>query len=232
MKQSSQTQFGKSLTSIGIGALEGCIGLRSLTLPFVGGTATENTYLGYLFGATVPDFSGGFYPPYLTRVTLLDGAPAIGDYAFYECDSLVSLTLPEGMTSIGVRAFSACVRLSAIDLPNSLTSIGDNAFFGCLSLARVGLDANASRLTALGVNAFYGCDALESVVLPTGLTTLPASCFAGCVSLATVDLGGVMQVGKNAFYQCTRLTHLKARDGIVLDDGNDPAQLLLFGEDA
>lgn len=227
----TRIELGASLTTVGLGAFEGCISLRSLTLPFVGGTATENTYLGYLFGASVPDFSAGFYPPYLTRVTLLDGCTAIGDYAFYECDSLESVEIPAGVTTVGLRAFSDCVRLESIVLPKSLTSIGVSSFSGCLGLQAVSFDgAEDSALTSIGINAFYGCGLLKSVALGKSLTSLPASCFAECVSLERADLGGVTQVGKNAFYKCTRLTEIKAREDIVFADGNEAATRLLQTE--
>ena len=43
-----------SVTSIGCGAFEECSSLTEITLPFVGATkdGTENTHLGYLFGAS------------------------------------------------------------------------------------------------------------------------------------------------------------------------------------
>ena len=91
--------FGNALTSIGIGALEGCVGLRTLTLPFVGGSASENTYLGYIFGAETPDFAGGYYPQYLTRITVLEGCTALGDFAMYECDMLTEISIPASSTS-------------------------------------------------------------------------------------------------------------------------------------
>ncbi len=228
----TRMDFGTALTSVGIGALEGCIGIRTLTLPFIGGTATENTYLGYLFGASVSDFAEGYYPPYLTRVTLLEGCTSIGDYAFYECDSLESVTVPEGVTAIGIRAFSACVRLASITLPNSLTTVGDNAFFGCLSMTNVEIEPQASRLSSMGVNAFYNCGMLKKILLPASLTALPASCFAGCVSLEEIDLGGVTQVGKNAFYKCTRLGRIQASAGTVFEDGNQAATRLLTEAEA
>ena len=228
----TRMEFGTALTSVGLGALEGCIGIRTLTLPFIGGTATENTYLGYLFGASVPDFAEGYYPPYLTRVTLLEGCTSIGNYAFYECDSLESVTIPEGVTALGLRAFSACVRLASITLPNSVTSIGDNAFFGCLSLTGVESNAQGSQLSTVGVNAFYNCGTLKKIVLPMGLTALPSSCFAGCVSLEEIDLGGVTSVGKNAFYKCTRLGQIKVPAGTVFEDGNEAATRLLTETEA
>ena len=225
----TRMDFGRSLTGIGLGALEGCIGIRALTLPFVGGTATENTYLGYVFGATVPDFSAGFYPPYLTRVTLLEGCVTVGDYAFFECDSLETVQIPEGVTSVGLRAFSDCVRLESIVLPKSLTAIGVSAFSSCLGLKSLSFSED-SALNSIGINAFYGCGQLKTVSLGNALSSLPASCFAGCVSLETVDLGGVTQVGKNAFYKCTRLKEIKTQANTVFADGNDAATRLLQEE--
>ncbi len=213
-------EFGKDLTSIGLGALEGCINLRRLTLPFVGGTASENAYLGYLFGAEVPDFSKGYYPVYLVEVELLDGCTAIGDYAFYECVSLTRIVLPTGIVGIGVRAFSGCGRLEGIALPDTLVSIRESAFHACRNLRRVTF-GDASLLTALGINAFYGCDALTEVKLPTSLTVLPASCFADCRALETVDLGGVLTVGKNAFRNCSALTTVTSSAKPKIENGNE-----------
>ncbi|MBQ9806487.1 MAG: leucine-rich repeat protein [Clostridia bacterium] len=195
--------FSETLTSIGLGALEGCEEIRTLTLPFVGGSATENTYLGYIFGAETPDFAPGYYPQYLTRITVLDICTALGQFAMYECDMLTEVTLPDTLTSIGLRAFSGCLYLESITFPNALTSIGDNAFFGCRSLKA--LDLSQTALTSIGTNAFYFCDALTEVKLPDSLTVLPASCFAQCNQLASINLENIVTIGKNAFRGCPDL---------------------------
>ena len=213
-------EFGKDVTSIGLGALEGCLNLRRLILPFVGETDTQNNYLGYLFGAEVPDFSKGYYPSYLVEIEVLDGCTAIGDYAFYECTSLTRLTLPEGIESIGVRAFSSCERLEGLVLPATLSSVRESAFYACRSLRTLAF-AEGSTLSSLGINAFYGCDALTEIQLPASLTALPASCFADCRALASIDLGGVLQVGKNAFRNCAALTEVKTNGPIKTEKGNE-----------
>lgn len=218
----TRVELGTSLTEVGFGAFEGCMKVRRIILPFVGGTPTENNYLGYLFGAKSPDFSAGFYPTYLVEVKLLS-ATALGDYTFYECDSLLRVELPEGLTAIGVRAFSKCIRLEEISIPNSVTTISANAFVGCKKLKTVGFGENAS-LASIGLNAFYGCRALTAIQLPRTLTALPASCFADCTSLATVDLGGVTHVGKNAFRNCISLTSLTSAGAVTFEDGNELAQ--------
>lgn len=218
----TRVELGTSLTEVGFGAFEGCMKIRRLILPFIGATPTENNYLGYLFGAQSPDFASGFYPTYLVEVKLLS-ATALGDYAFYECDSLLRVELPEGLTTIGVRAFSECIRMEEISIPNSVTTISANAFVGCKKLKSVGFGENAS-LASIGLNAFYGCRALTAIQLPRTLRALPASCFADCTSLATVDLGGVTHVGKNAFRNCTALTSLTSAGAVTFEDGNEPAQ--------
>ena len=219
-----QLELPQTLTSIGFGALEGCRSLRRLVLPFVGGSATENTYLGFVFGASVPDFSRGYYPASLQEVVVLEGCTALGNYAFYECQSLQCVTLPEGLTSVGVRAFAECVSLVELRLPTTLTTLRENSFFGCVRLET--LELGATALNSVGVNAFYDCISLTRVTLPDTLKELPASCFAGCVALQTLDLGGVTRVGKNALHRCDALSSVSSKEKVLYEDGNDAAERL------
>ncbi len=212
--------FDDGLQKIGLGALEGCTAIKRLTLPFVGESRSENTYLAYLFGATVPDFAEGYYPTFLAEVILSDSCEALGDYAFYRCTSLTRVKLSQGLTSIGLRAFYGCRRLAAIELPQGVKTIRENAFFGCISLASLEFGENAT-LTSLGVNAFYGCSALTRVKLPMTLETLPASAFADCYGLTEIDLGGVTAVGKNAFHRCTALTSVTMKERVEIEKGNE-----------
>jgi len=57
----------------------------------------------------------------------------IGEWAFFNCSSLVNVKLPYGLVSIGTRAFQRCssMSLDSDELPKSLMSVGENAFFGC-----------------------------------------------------------------------------------------------------
>ncbi len=226
----TRLDFTNSMTSFGLGALESCESLHRLTLPFIGGSRTENTYLAYLFGAETPEFARGFYPPKLTDVTLLEGAQALGSYAFFSCTSLTEVTLPEGLTEIGLRAFDGCGRLQAVTLPKSLEKIGMRAFYGCLSLSALTFDEGAN-LTEIGINAFYRCHALKSVTLPQSLAALPASCFADCISLSEINLGGVRTVGKNAFHRCQSLQTVRAVEGLTVEAGNPCLEAALHPAD-
>lgn len=222
----TRLEFGSSMTTFGLGALEGCTDLRRLILPFVGGSRTDNTYLAYLFGAETPEFARGFYPNKLVDVTVTDGATALGNYAFYDCVSLTEITLPATLTKIGLRAFDGCGRLQAISLPQALTEIGASAFNACFSLTTVTF-AEQSALQTIGINAFYRCHALEKISLPQSLSSIPASCFADCIALAEVDLGGVRTVGKNAFHRCQSLQTVHADEGLTVGDGNPILAALL-----
>ena len=80
--------LGNALQTVGFAAFEGCDSIRSLTLPFVGYSRSENTYLGYIFGAAHPDFAKGFYPANLATITLTNACQTLDHYAFFECTSL------------------------------------------------------------------------------------------------------------------------------------------------
>ena len=216
--------IGDNAESIGFGAFEGCVSIQALTLPFAGGSRTQNTYLGYVFGASQPDFAKGFYPKNLARITMTETSQALGNYAFFECETLKEITLPNGLTSIGVRAFYGCISLWSVKLPDTVTTIRELAFAKCDALTTIDF---GKGLTTIGINAFYDCDSLTEIILPASLKSLPASCFAGCIALTTVDLGGVSEVGAQAFRHCNAITTVRADGEVKFEKGNDAIQTAL-----
>ena len=209
-----------TVTRIGFGAFQGCASLEWLTLPFVGETKEDNTYLGYLFGASAYTFTEGFLPASLIKVTLKEGCTSIPDNAFCFASPLRSVELPASCQTVGRRAFYGCKRLSEADLTH-VTTVGDSAFFACISLSEVTL---GDGLTALGIQAFYDCISLKEITLPNSLTAIPASCFDGCIALSRVSWGsGLTTIGKNAFRRCDSLFQPDCApdvDGITVEGGN------------
>ena len=106
---------------------------------------------------------------------------SIGNNAFYNCSSLVSVTMPSDVTSIGNNAFNSCSSLVSVTIPSGVTSIGTNAFQHCYSLARITIP---SGVTSIGDYTFYNCHSLASVTIPSGVTSIGNNAFASCNGMA------------------------------------------------
>jgi hypothetical protein len=105
-----------------------------------------------------------------------EGTTRIDDFAFLECDNLVSVSIPESVEEIGEDAFGYCVNLASITLPSSLRFIDAAAFFGCTGL--------------------------KSVVIPDGVKMIDARAFAHCTSLSGVHLPAGIAIDSSAFNDC------------------------------
>ncbi len=73
----------------------------------------------------------------LISVKIQKGITSIGDGAFQRCFQMTSVILPDGLLTIGASAFEACGKLQSIQIPESLKKIGDGAFYYCIDLQRV-----------------------------------------------------------------------------------------------
>lgn len=132
--------FSNEITFIGKGALNGCVQLKSVVLPFVGESrnAKENAAMfGYIFGttqytgakATVQDWNGDnwnevtyYLPPLLKTVEITD-ATTIADYSFQNCSTLTELRVNEEISeTAGLNTFVGCVPPTYITVSYSTPS--------------------------------------------------------------------------------------------------------------
>lgn len=178
------------VTAIKEGAFSGCASLESVTLPFVGGSASaasasSSTLFGYIFGTG--SYAGGIstWQYY-----------ASSSYAtYYIPASLKSVTLTRGNILYG--AFYNCSRLTSVTIGNGVKSIGNDAFWGCDGLTSV----NISDLSAWCKISFSGSSSnplyyahklylngalVKDLVIPNDVTSIGKFAFFGCSGLTSV----------------------------------------------
>ena len=134
----------------------------------------------------------------LEQVILPASVVTIGDSAFRDCDVLRTVGFSAALTSVGDCAFYNCAALTAAALPETVTAIGSRAFAHCVSLQTLSLPA---ALSEMGTSAFSFCRSLTEVTIPSALQCIPAYAFDHCVLLQTLSLpDGVRVIGQYAFY--------------------------------
>lgn len=148
----------------------------------------------------------------LTSVTIPNSVTSIGDSAFKECSSLVTVTFESNSNLESIRdyAFSYCDVLTSITIPNGVTSIGDYAFNECHELETVTFESNSS-LESIGDYAFYQCSALTSITIPRSVRYINNEAFSSCSSLTSVvfETGSQLQyLSQNIFVGCGGLTSI------------------------
>ena len=104
---------------------------------------------------------------------------AIGEAAFYGCNTLSSINLPYSIKSIGKWAFLDCTGLTSVAIPSSMTEIETGVFEGCTSLASIEIPASVTRICA---NAFGGCCNLI-IEVPSTVTEISGSALNGVGTL-------------------------------------------------
>ena len=132
----------------------------------------------------------------------------IGNNAFENCTSLVTLIIDAPITSIGDYAFAGCSSLKTVTITSSerLESIGEGAFMNATALT--GFSVNKSTHT-IGEMAFKNCKSLAKFefVGSSYIGEIKRQTFMNCVNLASINLtNSIVNIGEEAFYGCASLT--------------------------
>ena len=116
--------------------------------------------------------AAAFWRSDITGVTIPSSVKLIGQYAFYECESLISVDIPGSVERIDDSAFSGCTGMTSITLHEGLKVIGDGGLRDCEGLTSIVLP---NGLTTLEDTALYDCENIESFTFPTSLTDMEIS---------------------------------------------------------
>ena len=153
-----------------------------------------------------------------TTYNIPQGITAIGNSAFFCCDSLISVAIPDSVISIRDSAFSCCKSLTSITIPDSVTFIGDSAFSSCVSLTSVTIP---DSVTSIGNIAFSFCTSLTSITIPDSVTSIGDWAFSSCTSLTSITIpDSVTFIGDSAFDFCESLTSVSIPDSVTFIGDN------------
>ena len=174
----------------------------------------------------------------ISSIVLPNSVMKVGENAFNHCDKAISIDFGTGLKEIGATAFSDCKALTSISLPASLETIGSSAFSGCAgltgglvipnSVTTIGDSAFAndeklteeltigSSVTSIGKNAFANCRFSGTLTIPDSVTSIGEAAFNAC-QFTDISLGnGLVEIGKNAFYNSgTYSGHLSIPDSVI-----------------
>lgn len=126
----------------------------------------------------------------------------IGDNAFMNQSTILSVKFGSQCTNVGENAFRGCVSLSEINGDNVIETIGSSAF----AVAALS-SATFNKLSYLYQYAFKNCSYLEYISI-SNCNTIQTGTFQNCVSLSDVNIKNVLSIGEDAFAKCTALSNI------------------------
>lgn len=243
-----------TVTTIGPGVFYNCTDLESIILNEGLETIDYAAFAGcvsltgeLVIPSTVTDINGhsnknegAFYQTNFSSIVIKEGNAGIniGDYVFYNCNSLRSASLSNRVSSIGYGAFadtpivwvkisngnhtmtidkyafSGCYDLKAVSIPKNITSVGTSAFGSCTSLSDVYYAGTQKQYNALCTSVGGNNDSYTDATWhyeSMGPDVWPSTAFTGW---KTID-------GKDYWYEDNVLQGTEGRGKEIYDPGSN-----------
>jgi hypothetical protein len=134
---------------------------------------------------------------------------SLGDACFARWASPKRIVFADGsrLTRIGDSAFSNCVSLMSLCIPASVESIGELSFESCIAMLQLTFE-QGSRLAQIGASAFFECSRLSSICIPPQVQEIRYECFARCHSLSALSFergSTLTRIDHTALSECRSL---------------------------
>ena len=144
------------------------------------------------------------------RITIPAGTASLGDYAFYNCEQLMTVTVPESLNQAGLEVFSNCTNLQQITFPSFSTYLG-------MSYENPQWDLTYKNNATIYIGSQELSEFMNQpdIVIPEGLTKIPPYAFYRSETLQSIDIPStVVSIGEYAFGDCTNLNALNIPDSV------------------
>jgi hypothetical protein len=233
-KQFTSVEIPNSITTIGETAFDNCTLLTSVKIPasmkeikriaFHGCTALKDVYINDIAAwcditfeidgmMTSPETVNPFYyatnlyvnDELVTELVIPDTVTVIKPYAFYDCESLVSIKIPTSLTAIGKEVFRKCDNLTNLYITDLNAWMNVSIEMGGHPFTAVSTGTVSDRAGNLYLNG----ELVTELVIPDTVTALKGYTFWGCTSITNITFGsGVTSIGERTFLSCNGLTEL------------------------
>lgn len=188
---------------------------------------TGRDFLGDLSVPSVVVFEGKTY-----KVT------AIGKYAFYNLDSLVSIRVDKGNRVYDSRKNCNAIIKSRTNelvlgcqgtvIPSTVTSIGEDAFASCTHLTDIFIP---NSVKSIGAGAFFRCPSLTAISIPNSVKRIGDVAFYYCYSLASVSISSsVTSIGRDVFHFCDSLACIHVDPNNPVYDSRDSCNAIILSK--
>lgn len=111
----------------------------------------------------------------IKKIVVEEGVTTLGEYIFWDCESLTEVKLPKTLTTLGKQCFKSCTSLKSITLPNNISLIEESAFENCSALETVTFPKS---LKEVHEHAFYSCNLKKVDLSQTQVETIGSAAFA------------------------------------------------------
>ncbi|MGN1315965.1 MAG: leucine-rich repeat protein [Acutalibacteraceae bacterium] len=184
-----------SLTSIGYGAFFYCESLTSVHITDIA------SWCNISFGDS--DSNPLYYAKNLylngelvTDLVIPDGVTNIGDYAFFNCTSFITLRMGNGVKKVGRCAFQGCSNLNAVHISNL-------ANWCCIDF----FDETSNPLYYAS-NLYLNNCLVTNLIIPGTIPEILPYVFCNCNAITSVTLSNRTTVYSYAFYLCNNISNV------------------------